>query len=326
MTMDTRTKAFFSIIIPVYNVQDYLKECVESVLRQDFSDFEIILVDDGSTDDSGVLCDELALKDSRIRVVHQKNQGLSGARNSGLRLAEGRYVLFLDSDDFYPQSDFLRKLQENCKDQDVVCFNYARFTDRLLPNMISYPENSGLSGDALWLELVRRNAYQSSACIKVVKRSLLTENDITFEIGTISEDIEWSAKVMRAAQGIAIVPDCVYAYRVRQGSITKTISPKHIRMQYRIVNRLASEKVQGSPCFREAYNGYVAFQYCTILINARLCKPKVEREELQKIRELSWLLQHDTNRLVKLIHIVYRVLGFEITSWLLLIYFKLFCK
>ena len=323
--MKVNATPYFSVIIPVYNVQDYLEECVESVLHQTFLDFEVILVDDGSKDRSGALCDALAQKDSRILVHHQENQGLSGARNSGLALAKGEYILFLDSDDFYPQTDFLEKIASVSDHADIICFNYARYTDRLLGKMLAYPENS-FSDDQLWLELTRRNAYQSSACIKAVKRELLQKNDITFERGTLSEDIEWSAKVLLSAGSVALAPDCIYAYRVRQGSISKTVSPRHVADQVRIISTLSRNVPEGSQAFQDAYNGYVAFQYSALMINLLLSKPKVDRELRRKVKDLAWLLQYDTNRIVKLIHMVKRILGFEITSRLLLVYFKLFCK
>lgn len=318
-------EVFFSIVVPVYNVQDYLEECIQSVLRQDFGDYELILVNDGSTDGSGQLCDALALRDRRIRVLHQDNRGLSGARNSGTRLAHGKYILFLDSDDFYPQADFLKEIWQKSSGADVVCFNYARYTDRLLPAMLDFP-TPGKKQDELWLELVERNAYTSSACIKAVKRELLAKNAISFEEGVLSEDIEWSARIMQAARNVALAPECVYAYRVCEGSITHRVSQKHVDMQYRILNQLIAMPAKGSKAFCDAYNGYVAFQYCTLMINMRLSKPPVSRETRKQIRELAWLLQYDANRIVKLIHRVYCLLGFEITSWLLLVYFKLFCK
>lgn len=318
-------EVFFSIVVPVYNVQDYLEECVQSVLRQDFGDFELILVDDGSTDRSGALCDALALRDGRIRVLHQQNRGLSGARNHGTQLARGKYVLFLDSDDFYPQTNFLQEIWEKSKDADVVCFNYARYTDRLLPAMLDFPEDNS-NPEELRLELVRRNGYISSACVKAVKRELLIHNAITFEEGVLSEDIEWSAKLLKTARSLALAPNCIYAYRVRAGSISHSVSQKHVDMQLRILKKLIAEPAEGSEAQQDAYNGYVAFQYCTILINMRLSKPPVSRETKQQIRELRWLLRYDANRIVKLISRVYRVLGFTLTSWLLLIYFKLFCK
>lgn len=321
--MEDRKNIVFSIIIPVYNVEDYLAECVESVWKQTFGGYEIILVDDGSTDGSGALCDDYAQKDGRIRVRHQENQGLSAARNTGLEMAVGEYILFLDSDDFYPQPNFLEGLDRAARGRDLVLFNYARYTDRLLKKMIDFPDGSSA---ALWLELAERNAYQSSAWSKAVKRSVLLENDITFERGALSEDIEWSAKVQLAAKSVALAPECVYAYRVRQGSITKTVSPRHVEMQIRILSRLAAELPRGEEDVLQVYRSYVAFQYCTLMINGRLSRPAVSGGTLGKIRDLAWLLQYDRTRIVKLIHAAYRILGFDLTSWLLLVYFKLFCK
>lgn len=317
---------YFSIIVPVYNVQDYLTQCVQSVLDQTYTDFEIILVDDGSVDDSGKLCDYFAEKDSRVVVIHQVNQGLSGARNSGLAKARGRYILFLDSDDFYPQETFLEEIARNGGEKEVICFNYARYFKELQATLIDFQEISGSTAGTLLLEMVKKNAYISSACVKAVKRSLLLENEIIFEVGTISEDIEWSAKVMCAAKNVAISPNAIYAYRVREGSISKAVSWKHVSDQLRILNKLIETKPEGEKMLVEAYYGYTAFQYCTILINARLCRPQLPREKWEEIRQLSWLLQHDTNRIVKLIRMVHSVLGLKITSWLLLVYFKLFCS
>ena len=100
----------FSIIIPVYNVINYLPKCMSSVLCQSFNGYEIILVDDGSTDGSGKLCDQYAEKDNRIKVIHQENQGLSAARNAGIQIATGEFFLLLDSDDFYEQNNLLERI------------------------------------------------------------------------------------------------------------------------------------------------------------------------------------------------------------------------
>lgn len=97
-------------------------------------------------------------------------------------------------------------------------------------------------------------------------------------------------------------------------------------MLLRIIKKLAADPPEGTKTFCDAYWSYIAFQYCTILINMRLCRPKIDRETREEIKKLSWLLEFDANRIVKLVHTVYRFLGLEITGWLLLIYFKLFCK
>ena len=119
----------FSIIIPVYNVEKYLNECVDSVLNQTYKYMEIILVDDGSTDSSPQICDSYAEKDNRIRAIHKENGGLSSARNAGIKNMTGDYVLFLDSDDFWDNNKALEHLSYIISEQkpDVVCYGYKEF-------------------------------------------------------------------------------------------------------------------------------------------------------------------------------------------------------
>lgn len=99
---------FFSVIVPVYKVEDYLERCIKSILQQTYKDFELILVDDGSPDNCGIMCDEFAKKDDRIIVIHQENAGLSAARNAGLAIARGKYILFVDSDDWILESTTIK--------------------------------------------------------------------------------------------------------------------------------------------------------------------------------------------------------------------------
>ena len=112
----------FSVIIPIYKVEQYLRQCVDSVLAQTYTDVEIILVDDGSPDSCPAICDEYAKKDSRIKVIHKPNGGLSDARNAGLDMAQGEYVLFLDSDDWWDDKDALRKTDASLKDTHLCLF------------------------------------------------------------------------------------------------------------------------------------------------------------------------------------------------------------
>ena len=121
-----------SIIVPVYNAQEYLKRCVDSILSQDYRDFELLLMDDGSKDASGEICDAYAQQDGRVRVIHKENSGVSDTRNQALELARGTFLQFLDSDDCYADTTVLQKVT-SCilaSGADVVCMNYARFGER----------------------------------------------------------------------------------------------------------------------------------------------------------------------------------------------------
>ena len=109
----------FSLILPVYNVELYLKECIVSILKQTYTDYELILVDDGSTDGSGAICDEYAEKEKQIKVIHKANGGSSDARNAGIETAQGEYIIYLDSDDYIISDRFLEKLSEKLKTRRI---------------------------------------------------------------------------------------------------------------------------------------------------------------------------------------------------------------
>ena len=118
-----------SVIIPVYKTEKYLDECVESIVKQTYKNLEIILVDDGSPDNSPAMCDAWAEKDSRIKVIHKPNGGAADSRNKGLEIATGKWILFMDSDDWYKTYDVIFRLVENAEREnaDIVCFNYQRY-------------------------------------------------------------------------------------------------------------------------------------------------------------------------------------------------------
>lgn len=216
-----------SIVIPVYNVESYLERCVNSVLRQTYKDFEIILVDDGSTDGSGALCDKIAASDQRICVIHQKNQGLSGARNTGIRQATGEYIVFLDSDDEWLLSDGLETLLQNEK-TDLLVFKrvdiwngnqHITSADYDIENIEKKPDTQ-----VLFSYLVMIQQLQISACFLLVRRQLLIDHDIFFPLGMLSEDIFWSMHLWQHVRTVRFTNLNFYGYHHREASISTTIS------------------------------------------------------------------------------------------------------
>ncbi|MBP1570586.1 MAG: glycosyltransferase family 2 protein, partial [Oscillospiraceae bacterium] len=165
-----------SVIIPVYNVEKYLSQCVESVVTQTYKKLEIILVNDGSTDTSGTLCNEWAKKDDRIKVIHKPNGGLADARNCGTAAATGKWILYIDSDDWYESADHIEKLVSyaDTHTSDIVCFNYRRYFEK--ENKFSAPLCNADHPNPSLLYMVDNKIYTSSACLKLIKRSLLTDN------------------------------------------------------------------------------------------------------------------------------------------------------
>jgi len=217
-----------SIVVPVYNVEAFLKKCVDSLLSQDLSkeDYEIILVDDGSTDGSGALCDALAAEHGNIRVVHQQNRGLSGARNAGIPIASGDCVMFVDSDD-YLCPNVLGTLVRLMEEQglDILRFNYQNVDmDGAVfePNKYAKPfvDYSGEVCDGETF-LNERLGFACYAWQFILKASLLHQEGNRFKEGIYFEDVEWTPRVLIQARRVASTDLLVYNYLFRTGSIAR---------------------------------------------------------------------------------------------------------
>lgn len=178
-----------SVIIPVYRVENYLERCVMSVLKQDYRDLEVILVDDGSPDSCPQICDKLAKADERVRVIHKPNGGLSSARNAGIRIATGEYIAFLDSDDQWVENK-LKPLMVQLLQSDVDILVYASVG--MFPNGDIRRSNNGeffrepyreLDVEEYYREVVMLGNFMESACTKFIKRSFLVDNNLFFTLG-----------------------------------------------------------------------------------------------------------------------------------------------
>ena len=224
----------FSIIIPVYNVEKYLNQCVDSVLVQDFTDYEIILVDDGSTDNSPTICDKYAEKYAQIKVIHKTNGGLSDARNFGIKEAQGDYLIFLDSDDFWVGKRILLEINDLIKekDPDLIITGYTLyFSEKNKKLSIDFSLVKELSTDFVKdsYYLVSNNIYEFLACNKIVKRKILIDNDIFFPKGKFSEDMPWNYQLIDYIKKYTIYRSCFYHYRQnREGQITGNIKIKNV--------------------------------------------------------------------------------------------------
>lgn len=220
-----------SVIIPVYNVESFLPEALSSVCDQTYTNLEILVIDDGSTDLSGVICDEYAIKDSRVKVIHQVNRGLSAARNVGLNIMHGDAVAFLDPDDKYLPNYILSMISAmQDKDVDVViCKNVAICSTEKLELMgNTIPEPSIPSGIYSRIETLQARADGSinpNVWNKLYNRRLW--KDIRFPEGHVYEDIATIHLVLNLCVKIFVLEDVLYIRRIRRGSITRTMSEKN---------------------------------------------------------------------------------------------------
>lgn len=218
-----------SVTVPVYNTMKYLRQCLNSLKTQTLSDIEFILVDDGSTDNSGDICEEYAANDSRFKVIHQQNGGLAAARETGLDKAEGEYVIVCDSDDWV-EPDMYEKMYRKAKETDadmVLCGYFAEYNDgRSVPCQTIFKENEGFVDN---YDLIKRGA--GSSWIKLIRKSLFEKTNSSYEPGiNLSEDSLILYKLMRGNPRVVQIKDNLYHYRRLYGgqSYTNNIKMDHI--------------------------------------------------------------------------------------------------
>ena len=218
-----------SIIIPVYNVEGYLVECLNSVVNQTYRDIEIIIVNDGSTDSSFSIIQQYQLQDERIKIINQENQGLSAARNAGIKKVSGEYIWFVDSDD-YITIDACEKIVEKLKQNNYDLLIVGRFRfgkDYKEYDKISWGVDEIKFGEKYLLGAVSHGVFTASACNKIVRTTLLEQHNVYFERGILYEDLYFTFKCLLHAEHIAMLEQPFYFYRQnRNDSIVNTIKER----------------------------------------------------------------------------------------------------
>lgn len=248
---NTSRQPRLSIIVPIYNVAPYLRKCVDSLLAQDISDYEIILVDDGSTDGSGAIADEilnahsqLPIANYQIKVVHQLNAGLSAARNTGIEVARGEYLMFVDSDDYLEPNVLGALMAQMERDNlDVLRYNYQNVNEKgevFQPFKSIKPyfdyRNDVLDGETFlnerlgyacyaWAFILRRDLIYSHPISNIQHHTSNIAQRVLFTPGIYFEDTDWTPRMLLKAQRVASTDRIVYNYLWRQGSITLPDNP-----------------------------------------------------------------------------------------------------
>ena len=232
---------FISLIIPVYNVEQYLRDCLNSVVAQTNSDCEVICVNDGSTDGSLTILKEFQNRYNQITVITQQNKGLSGARNAGILAAKGDYLFFLDSDDWI-EPNTSEILAQKQRGEDLVCFNGRRvFEDGSTEEPDNEIEELNLNGWEYYCKyaLVRRKFHFVCSVLRLYRREYLLKNKLFFEEGIYHEDNLFTPLACYYAQTVKVIPDCLYVYRIRKGSITQSVNVQRLYDMITVANKLS---------------------------------------------------------------------------------------
>lgn len=228
-----------SVIVPVYCVEKYLEQCIESIIAQDYSDLEILLIDDGSTDNSGQICDRFAIEDRRVKVIHKENGGVSSARNSGIQHASGDFLMFVDGDDWLEPDAISQLVRCMYKDRLNVCFCDRYYKDENHLITLSLPfcpkQNPVASKSALCQHLQYR--MPASACLALFDADSIEHCEFDTEIHTL-EDWEYLFRVLSKVEKIGICDCACYHYRTVIGSASKSVLNEKKMSCFRIPDKV----------------------------------------------------------------------------------------
>ncbi|CAI3342480.1 glycosyltransferase [Enterococcus cecorum] len=214
-------KVKISIIVPVYNVEKYIKRCVDSLINQSYDNLEIILIDDGSLDNSSKICDEYSLIDKRIKVIHKENGGLSDARNAGLFSSSGDYILYVDSDDYIEKDACLRFVNNIEESIDIIAGAYREVNESKINLMkhTNLKEGKIYSAKNFVINSICKNEWYAPAWLNLYRREFLVNNNLYFKKGILFEDMEILPKIFLSNPKVKYLDYPFYNYMIRSNSI-----------------------------------------------------------------------------------------------------------
>lgn len=281
-----------SIVVPVYNVENYLEKCVDSILKQTYKNLEIILIDDGSTDNSGKICDQYQLKDERIKVIHKKNGGLSDARNAGIENSVGDYICFIDSDD-YVEKDMIYSLYSSIikNDADISWCNLIReYENGKCAKETIYAEETILNKKEAYAKIL---LFNPSVCTKMFSKKLF--ESINFPVGKLYEDIITMNLLIDKSNNIVHTGTYNYHYIQREDSIVHTKFNKKKLDYVKNAKILYEYSISKYPELQEIADSYYSLVMCTVINDIYHYRKEFNYEYKQLKKELK----QNTKRIIK---------------------------
>ena len=301
-------KPILSIIVPVYNVEKFIKECIESLIKQSLKSVEIIVVDDGSLDNSINIVNSFSCE--KIKVIHKENGGLSSARNAGIKVATGKYIAFVDSDDFISSStayeDIVNLLEKNNGDIAVGKGSWYYNENKIIPmnkdNSIFMKEQ--LSNEEYLIESIKQKRIFVPVWLNIVKASLIIDNELYFTEGILHEDELFSPQLFLKAKKVILYNKEFYMYRQREGSIMNSKNNRSKRLQDSIYICEELSKVSRTienNKLKEEFKNYIAYLGLCSIYNVKGKMPKVikalikENSSRKSLRRSAFFLNINEN-------------------------------
>lgn len=315
---------FFSVIIPIYNLENYIYDCVNSIFAQTFNDYEILLIDDGSKDNSLKICDNISKNDNRVKVIHKENGGASAARNVGIRESKGKYVIFVDGDDFFSDYSAFEKLHRKIinNDYDVVSYNRNCFDESTMKicDCSDYRNeiDNELSFNDFVRTMIKNDYFYGAVWVLCVNRELIINNELFFIEGTATEDLDWIIKLLNLQPTIYNLEDVLYTYRSgRVGSVTRSVNYKR-QKEYGIMIRNLANYSYYSDEFRELIFNYLAYNFVLFCSwNQQIDNKDQKKDLISMEKDLRFLLKYDLMTQTKIANIMSKIFGYRITDKLL---------
>ena len=258
-----------SVIVPVYNVEKYLNKCIDSIISQTYKNLEIILVDDGSPDNSGAICDEYAKKDTRIRVIHKENGGVSSARNVGIEISNGNWISFIDSDDWIEEDYFEIMLNEAKKENaDIVFCGYNRIWKNKVETINGFEDNKSFNSKEYLINALTPQTGIGFCHMKIIKRNSIGQIRFNNEL-VVGEDALFNVEISKNIEKAFFCKKALYNYRNNESSVVKRFDSNYAKKyllsmetnkKYIFENYEEKEIIQ-------AYYNFVAFHVMLVAVN-----------------------------------------------------------
>lgn len=310
-------KKMFSIIIPCYNVEKYVVSCVDSILKQTEKDFEIVIINDGSTDNTLEVIQKNYSNNEYIKIIDQKNGGLSKARNTGIKNSTGKYLCFVDSDDYWNDNNALRKIKAYIidNDKDIIVIGNTKFfenDEKIVPKKSINYKGQGVE------YLIKTNYFKACAWDKIVKRELVVNKNNYFPDGLFSEDIIWCGKLLEETLNVGCLEENFYMYRQRVGSITKSVKEKNIKDMIQMIHNFDGID-------NNIVKSFLAYEYSVALglVSTKNVKNNISKETLNELFLLKDLLNYDLSEKVHKVNMLKKLFGIKLTSKILGIFIDL---
>lgn len=308
-----------SIVVPVYNVEKYLEMCLESIIKNYQQEIEVILVDDGSKDNSSLICDRYAKDYEYINVIHKENGGLSSARNAGIRQAKGKYIWFVDSDDYIKDGSIDKIISLASKNTDLIIGSYCgvfpngKIDDDYLKEPLENEKKP-------YVYFYNKGSASYAAVRFIVKKELIIDNDLFFIEGIYHEDEEWSPRVLCSAKTFVVIEKSIYYYRIGNAqSIMGMENPKKVYdkiiISKRIYDKIKKEKLDGD--IRNFLQYRIEHNFITALNEVGLYRAEDKKKMIKEIKDNIYLLKDIESSKAKLVKSSIGLIGVNNTSRLL---------